>query len=133
MLNRKDLSIFALIAILFTSVTTISLAPMNVNALTEDTPTLDKSSSFIKNGDDEETRDTKSNEQSSNSKAEVNIDGKHNIDDDDDSPANVWDRTIHTPNKDIDVSGSSNEKSSNADSSFECFACFGGVEIEDEG
>lgn len=125
--NKKNATILTLTATLLSLVTTISLTPINMNASTEGTHALDKRSTFSKDGD-EKTSDTKSKEHSSDATAEVNIDQKHNVDkEDDDARANLWDRTINTPNKDIDVSGSSNEESSNASSKFECFACFGGV------
>jgi hypothetical protein len=92
----------------------LALGNMNLMATTDDdTPALQRDSSFEK-GDVLKERRTTSNDHSSDA-AKVSIDKDLEIDKDNtEDAAKSWERTITTPNKVIEQFGSSNEKSSNA-------------------
>lgn len=97
--------------------TTVSLAPLNLKASSggssgDTIPALRQSNVIEKDGEVKHDKKTVSNERSSNA-AEVGRDRTIKIDKDDtENPANSWERTINTPNKVMELSGSSNEKSS---------------------
>jgi hypothetical protein len=84
---------------------------------------------------------TESNERSSRSNVEQTLSQSASQgDDDDDSAAHSLSKTIIKDGEEVKViERTSSEQSSNSkakvhkDTEFECFACFGGVEIEDEG
>ena len=118
--KTKGIVLVAIAAIMLVG-TTVSQAPMNVAASRggsssgDDTvPALRQSQVIKKDGEVKHEKTTVSNEGSLYA-SEVTMDKKSNIDKDDtDKPANSWERTVETSKKNIDVSGSSNEKSSKA-------------------
>ena len=111
MFNKKSVYTVVLLALV-----TITL-PVYANATTNIDPANEHKITINKDEDDKVSKDIQSNEKSS--EAAVRIDsGKESVvgEKDSETVANTWERKITTPNKDIEISGSSNENSSNANS-----------------
>lgn len=132
---------------------TLSTVPMNMLATTDEEegeensssspPALSRERTFEKDGDIKQDQEQQSNQKSSRSNVEQTLGQSASQGfnkEDDDGPAHTMSKTIIKDGEVIKViERSSAEQSSNSkakvskDSTFECFACFGEVEIEDDG
>jgi hypothetical protein len=137
------ISIVAIVITLLVGIMYVTLSTTTAMASEQEEPALSRERIFEKDGEVKQDQEQQSNENSgraSGMTATVDQSISQGTSSNDDDPAHSSTTTIEKGDGDtITIERQSAEQSSNSktkvdrDSTFECFACFGGVEIEDDG